>query len=157
MNSNQLLTQNNVLMCFRNSELIVMEQNELSTQTCGNMIGQFCKSDCTRGCTSLCGPELLKNMSINESAFHITTMPLNNGILTVGTPASNEFQQAMHTFNEKNLTPREIEVALEIIKAQSNKAIEEKLAMSKATLKTHINNIYKKLGTEKKLLARKKR
>ena len=95
-------------------------------------------------------------MSVNDTAFHITTMPIDNGILTIGVSASEDFQQALQVFNEKKLTPREIEVALEIIKAQSNKAIEQKLEMSKATLKTHINNIYKKLGSEKKLLVRKK-
>jgi DNA-binding NarL/FixJ family response regulator len=45
-----------------------------------------------------------------------------------------------------NLTQREAEVLREIAAGQSNREIAEKLSISEATVKTHVNNIFSKAG-----------
>lgn len=48
---------------------------------------------------------------------------------------------------DKGLSPRELEVALLLVEGCSYVEIEEKLFLSKATVKSHTNKIYKKTGT----------
>jgi LuxR family maltose regulon positive regulatory protein len=45
-----------------------------------------------------------------------------------------------------DLTPREYEILLEIVAGLSNKEIEEKLVISRNTVRSHIKNLYSKLG-----------
>lgn len=44
------------------------------------------------------------------------------------------------------LTPRELEILREVAKGKSNKEIGETLYISESTVKTHISNIFQKLG-----------
>lgn len=86
------------------------------------------------------------------------------GYLLKGAP-SEELVQAIRTVNSGrryipasvatrlaeyiyglDLTPRELEVLTLIVKGRSNKDIAITLSISEATVKTHINNIFSKLG-----------
>lgn len=53
----------------------------------------------------------------------------------------------------KNLTKRETEVLQCVIKGDSNDKIAEKLLLRSTTVKTHLNNIYKKLNAESRVQA----
>jgi DNA-binding NarL/FixJ family response regulator len=46
----------------------------------------------------------------------------------------------------ENLTPREVEILREVAKGKSNKELAEKFFVSESTIKTHIANIFQKLG-----------
>lgn len=48
-------------------------------------------------------------------------------------------------FKQKGLTKSELRIMQMVMQGMTNAAIAEKLFISKATLKTHLNNIYKKL------------
>jgi LuxR family maltose regulon positive regulatory protein len=55
-----------------------------------------------------------------------------------------------------NLTPRELEVLGEIVAGLSNKEIEEKLVISRNTVRSHIKNLYGKLGVTSRTQAIRK-
>ncbi|MFN2221660.1 MAG: LuxR C-terminal-related transcriptional regulator, partial [Candidatus Promineifilaceae bacterium] len=55
-----------------------------------------------------------------------------------------------------NLTPREVEILQEIVAGLSNKEIEEKLVISRNTVRTHIKNLYSKLEVSSRTQAIKK-
>ena len=55
-----------------------------------------------------------------------------------------------------HLTPREVEVLKEIVAGLSNKEIEEKLVISRNTVRTHIKNLYGKLEVSSRTKAVKK-
>ena len=55
-----------------------------------------------------------------------------------------------------DLTPREYEILGEIVAGLSNKEIEEKLVISHNTVRTHIKNLYSKLGVSSRAQAIKK-
>lgn len=48
-------------------------------------------------------------------------------------------------YKDKGLTRRESEIISFVILGYSNKYITEELAISRATLKSHLNNIYRKI------------
>jgi LuxR family maltose regulon positive regulatory protein len=56
----------------------------------------------------------------------------------------------MASMNSYPLSKREREIVLRILNGRSNQQIAKELFVSVATVKTHINNIYKKLPVEAK-------
>lgn len=56
-------------------------------------------------------------------------------------------------YNLYELTARELEVIKEMEQGRSNKEIAESLCISMATVKTHIINIYSKLGVSNRVAA----
>lgn len=59
---------------------------------------------------------------------------------------SKQNKKNQHPFNTDSLSPQEIKVYKAIRRGQTNKEIAAELFISLSTVKTHINNIYKKLG-----------
>jgi DNA-binding NarL/FixJ family response regulator len=49
---------------------------------------------------------------------------------------------------ERHLTPREIQIVRLVAEGRRNKAIADSVSISEATVKTHLHNIYEKLGVE---------
>lgn len=144
------------MVCVRDREFLVRFQNETAVGCCGHQIQKTCKSYCAgliRGTTA----ELWKNVPFGSSPFHVSVLPFENEILTIGIPVGDEGANLRRIFSEKSFTPREEEIALKMLKGCTNREIALKLAISYATLKTHINNIYRKLGDDRVLLQRAKK
>lgn len=57
----------------------------------------------------------------------------------------DKFKRQEAFFRERGLTKSELRIMQMVMQGMTNAAIAEKLFISKATLKTHLNNIYKKL------------
>ena len=55
--------------------------------------------------------------------------------------------------NISRLTQRELEILKMVSKGASNADIAEKLFVKEVTIKTHLNNIYKKLNVENRVQA----
>lgn len=54
---------------------------------------------------------------------------------------------------DKNLTPKELEVLQEIINGLSNKSIAKKLFISSSTVKAHISSVFQKLEVKNRVEA----
>ncbi|HEY8270601.1 MAG TPA: helix-turn-helix transcriptional regulator, partial [Pseudobdellovibrionaceae bacterium] len=98
--------------------------------------------------------------SIIEGFCHIPNLSLEFGVadavvlndghqfLTLIYPLENKHRIKMEYYREKNLTRSELNIVSLLLEGHSNSQIMERLFISKATLKTHINNIYKKIPAE---------
>ncbi len=51
-------------------------------------------------------------------------------------------------FARCNISPREREIALLLLKGKSNKEIEEQLFIEWSTVKIHVHHIFRKLGVQ---------
>ena len=66
-------------------------------------------------------------------------------IITFLQPLKDKYEQALAYYQGKGLTRRETEVVSLTIRGVTNIDICQSLSISKATLRTHLNNIYRKL------------
>ena len=146
---------NKLGVCIKDQNREVLFQNECSQNTCGNLTGTIC----TKACMSLyhqmeeCaavseGMKLFKNVDIDGSK--VDAMIVNDGsqIMTFLYPldeTEDKFQKQAEFFEQRGLTRSEARIMQMVLQGMSNAQIAEKLFISKATLKTHLNNAYKKL------------
>lgn len=72
-----------------------------------------------------------------------------NSLLLVMYLLENKYQSEINYFKESGFTKREVEIAGYVVKGSKNKTICSTLHISKDTLKSHLNKIYKKLPTHK--------
>lgn len=142
-------------VCIKNSDFQILFQNEACKKYCYSK-----KSDrCDSGCMSLfISNEVCKARSEGFQLFtdlmrkgkYFDVAILNNGsdYLTFVYPLGNKHLREMEFFADKGLSRREHEVIEKVVQGLSNSEILKELKISKATLKTHLNNIYKKLPPE---------
>jgi len=73
-----------------------------------------------------------------------------------GSVVEERLQFALERFGEQNLTPREHEVAVCILKGHSSKSLAREIDISPETVKIHRRNLYRKLGisSQSELFAR---
>jgi DNA-binding CsgD family transcriptional regulator len=60
-------------------------------------------------------------------------------------PLRRRYEKQLHQFITYGLSRREMDVVQLGLKEQTNEEISKNLGISKATLKTHLNNIFKKI------------
>jgi DNA-binding NarL/FixJ family response regulator len=86
---------------------------------------------------------LLKGMTTEELVTTIRTV--HAGRSHIPAAIAERLAERMGT---EDLTPRESQVLEQIVSGKSNKEIATELAISEATVKTHINTLLSKLGVE---------
>lgn len=142
-------------LCVKDQEKRVLFQNENSVNTCGAMVGQVCMKTCMQlyhqveECSALSeGMKLIKGTEVE--GHKVDALIVNDGerITTFLYPLDDDqdkFKKQEAFFKEKGLTKSELKIMQMVTQGLTNAVIAEKLFISKATLKTHLNNIYKKL------------
>jgi two-component system NarL family response regulator len=86
---------------------------------------------------------LLKGMSVEELISTIRTV--HQGRMRIPAAIAEKLAERMAG---PQLTSRELEVLQLVVRGRSNKEIGSDLAISEATVKTHINNLLAKLGVD---------
>ncbi|KYG65133.1 helix-turn-helix transcriptional regulator [Bdellovibrio bacteriovorus] len=142
-------------VCVKDLEQRVLFQNDNSIKTCGPMAGQICNKTCNALCKKIdeCaavspGMHLFKDHEIDGQKVDITIVNDGERIMTFMYLLENQQESKLKQeafFREKGLTKSELRIMSMVLDGHTNAAIAEKLFISKATLKTHLNNIYKKL------------
>lgn len=142
-------------VCIKDQGKKVLFQNDVSQRLCGNMAGQVCGKACmnlylqVEECSAISeGMKLFKNTDLEGSK--VDAMIVNDGdkISTFLYPLDekqDKYQQQEIFFKERGLTKSEVRIMQMVLQGMTNSEIAEKLFISKATLKTHLNNAYKKL------------
>ena len=150
---NKMLLSNleSVGFCLRDLNDCVLQQNESCIRLCGVMQGRVC----TQGCTQLQpknsnavlsqGVRLHSSMSSN---YELLLIHLKNIKLALHIDTTEKLRFLTEMFEYCHLSHREQEVAIWIVQKLSNKEICKRLFISKPTLKTHLDHIYKKLTPE---------
>ena len=70
---------------------------------------------------------------------------IDNELITFIYPLDEKIKQQLLKYEIYNLTASELKIVSRLVLGQSNQTIADALFISKATLKKHINNIYKKI------------
>jgi DNA-binding CsgD family transcriptional regulator len=134
--------------CIKSSDKQVLFQNDLCLNICGNMVGKICNKGCMNAYAAVQGMTTIKNSEVENVL--VDAVVINNGE-TLTTLIYPLVKSAEQLENEKNhlmtfgLTKSEIIIFSLVMKGIKNVNIQKELFISKATLKTHLNNIYKKL------------
>jgi ATP/maltotriose-dependent transcriptional regulator MalT len=150
-----LAVDKKVGICVKDSSRKILSQNQVSQRICGPMMGQVCSKSCMKfyqqldECATLTqGMVHYKNADIES--HKVDAVVINDGehLTTFFYPLEEDassVQKREEYFRTKGLTKSEMRVMEFILQGKSNAQIAEQLYISKATLKTHINNVYKKL------------
>lgn len=141
-----------IIECVLGKDNSVVDQNEFCKNTCGDMVGKYCNKGCQNHLKNkkLCPKKinLLQSRKVHGKFFDITYYNTDNLTFIKLFPVEHpEFD-----FQECDLTEREQEIATLMFQGYKNTEIIKILNISKATLKTHINHIYQKIGAEFKEL-----
>lgn len=131
---------------------MVLSQNDCCRAICGECTGAVC----VRGCMELYardssqqwkewGSRLYRNSFLHGSFYDVTLLCSTDRIITFLQPLREKYEMAIAYYKEKGLTRRETEVVALTIRGMSNTEICQSLSISMATLRTHLNNVYRKL------------
>lgn len=144
-----------VSICVASADKKVLFQNSGCESICGSQIDKFCKK--CQDAFSTADQQKLHPFAKRSAATFSTQKNIanttctvyrheekNNKILTVFSKTAKKKQNFTQYFRKKKLTKREIEIAHLILKKESNANMCALLNVSKSTLKTHLNNLYKK-------------
>ena len=142
-------------ICVKDNDKKVLFQNSICVQTCGELAGGVCRKTCmslyhqVEECSALNeGMKLFKGVEIE--GHKVDALIVNDGsqITTLLYPLDadqEKFKKQEAFFKERGLTKSELRIMQMVMQGMTNASIAQQLFISKATLKTHLNNIYKKL------------
>ncbi len=150
-------------ICIKRIDKTVLFQNPCSIAYCGNVVGTVCKTGCLEFYVESVhkhlniGTQFFTNQKMHGGMHDVLLINDGNFLTTVFYPHELDQSELLRSLTEFGLTERELEVLFLMIKGITNETIEKKLFIAKQTLKTHINNIYKKLPGEVQSTVLKKR
>lgn len=141
--------------CTKNLKREVISLNGVCEKICGGMQGQVCTKGCMAAypeveeCAELSeGMSYHKNILIDEHKVDAVVVNDGEQILTMIYPLEDDQEKLRRQeiyLRERGLTRSEVRIMQLVLLGYTNTKIAEQLFISKATLKTHLNNIYKKL------------
>lgn len=133
----------------------VFERNSASFNICGEK--EVCESskicreifESVKDCLPLnSGVSLKKNVQLASGVeVDVILIPEGENIRTLvfKRDSQDTLEGKKKFLEDHNLTKSEISIMLEVLMGKTNQQIADQFFISKATLKTHLNNIYKKL------------
>lgn len=134
--------------CVKNLEKVILFQDSLCLKACGNMEGQICNKGCMAQYATVPGMTLIKNSIVDNTLMDAVVINDGKTLTTLIYPHNTD-QEKLKSEREKlvkyGLSKSEIVIFLLVMAGKKNISIKNELFISKATLKTHLNNIYKKL------------
>jgi DNA-binding CsgD family transcriptional regulator len=140
-----------IAVCVKDTERRVLVQNNLCRYVCGDRSGRICDE----GCMALYaaergqqwrdwGPRVYRNSLIHDTFHDVTLLCSTRRIISFLQPLRDKYAMALEYFRDKGLTRREIDVMALTIQGVRNRDICDRLAISRSTLRTHLNNVYRK-------------
>ncbi|XGC79467.1 LuxR C-terminal-related transcriptional regulator [Bdellovibrio bacteriovorus] len=142
-------------VCIKDQQRCVIFQNSHSKKICGEVVGAICQKTCFKLLSGIadCTPvseciNVFKKVSVEGKTVDVVMIDDGEKITTLlhevfEDADSEEKREAFYV--RKGLTKSEVRIMQLVHEGCTNAQIAEKLFISKATLKTHLNNIYKKI------------
>lgn len=138
--------------CVKDRQKRVLTQNDACREICGDHSGHICDI----GCMVLFaddaasqwddwGSRVYKNSLVHGGFYDVTLLCSDQHIISFLQPLEDRQTSALSYYQDIGLTTREHEIIALTIEGQSNAGIRERLSISQATLRTHLNKIYGKL------------
>jgi hypothetical protein len=148
----EAFSQSRTSLCLLKSNNQVQYQNAVCKKLCGNFSGKECPQACVQSCEKNIGRTLgsdgiqfFSNNKVGNQFFDVLFFNALPFRMVVLYPLQRKYEAWLKRFKEKDLSKRELEIAHLCLQGHTNSKIMAKLAISRATLKTHLNNIYKKM------------
>lgn len=145
------LDAGDIVVCVKDLSKRVLSQNDYCRKLCGDQLGKKCETGCMELYASDntqqwkdWGSRVYKNSFLHGRFFDVTLLCSTQNIVTFLQPLKEKYDMALDYYRAKGLTRRETEVVSLTIKGISNSEICQSLSISKATLRTHLNNVYRK-------------
>ena len=146
------LSESKAIICMQKTSGEVFYQNVACKKSCGIYQGVTCPQTCVTECERHIGGTLppdgfqfLSNRKVGNQHFDVLFFTEESQRLIVLYPLRQKYESWLRRFQERNLSRRELEIANLCIQGYTNAGIAKELYISKATLKTHLNNLYKKM------------
>ena len=144
-------------VCVRDRDSKVLFQNDVCGRRCGTKLGERC----LEGCMTLGGPRtpesdaaggirFFERVALNAGISEVVRIDTHDNLTTIFLPIDAEIEGQKRRLREAGLSKRELEVAELALDGKSNREIAAALFISRATLKTHLNVIYRKVPQLKK-------
>ncbi len=137
-------------ICLLDSDGRVRYQNTPSLRHCGSYKDAVCPKECLLSKDNSLsqrseGLHFYPNHKIGNQYYDMAFLDSWHTRVIVQYPLRRRYEKQLHQFMTNGLSPREMDVVQLGLKGQTNEEIAVNLGISKATLKTHLNNIYKKI------------
>lgn len=140
------------VICMQKEGGEVFYQNPACRKSCGDYVGSECPRTCVSDCEKFLGRNIpsegfqfLSNRKVGKQHYDVLFFTENARRMIVLYPLRQKYESWLKRFQERNLSRRELEIANLCIQGFTNAGIAKELFISKATLKTHLNNLYKKM------------
>lgn len=152
-------------ICVKDLEGRVLEQNDNCIGKCKYLVGEICNKGCMANYEKNSlksfqnGMTLFKNIEVDNGLVDAVIINNQNTITTLLYDQGNRknlIEEDIRELENCNLTKSEMVIINFVLNGLKNKEIMKKLFISEATLKTHLNNIYKKLPAKWQLLKNRK-
>lgn len=149
--------ENKLGICIKTLDKKVTYQNEICIKICGVKISENCHKGCMENYDTKSpkiineGMNLIKCQNVDGSITDATVVNDGKNLITILYPLIdkiNSIDQNLINLKKHGLTKAELDILSLVLKGMSNKEISQKLFIANSTLKTHLNNIYKKLPSE---------
>lgn len=144
----------NLGVCVKKIDQTVVYQNALCAEKCGNRVGQVCTEGCMKNFSSAAKSTFDEGIRFSRGTTAdndlTETVIINDGqcLTTIFYLSEMKQTEQLAYFNSCGLTKAESKIMELVLKGLSNAEISEYLCLSVATIKTHLNHIYKKIPKE---------
>ena len=152
------LEAENTGVCVKSSEGVVAFQNSLCVFLCGDQTGRTCAKGCmlrfqkaTPGSALDQGVRLLRNVSTDKGLVDAVMINDEGSLTTLLFDKSSAVQKQLTYLKQFNLSKSELQIMEKFLMGISHREVAAQLYICKATLRTHLNNIYKKIPEKVKL------
>jgi DNA-binding CsgD family transcriptional regulator len=142
-------------ICIKDQDWTIQHQNAACISICGNKVGTVCQETCWRLNRSNCvneeqevGIKAFKNKGFQTNTCDVAMVFQEDRITSVIFQLNHESQKEAAALKVRGLTDREREIFQLRKHGFKNIEIEHLLRIKRATLKTHIRNILKKVSSE---------
>lgn len=145
-------------VCIKSEDLTVEYQNIACKKICGDQFGNICSKGCillitndTR--TSECSREFrfYKNMKVNNNLTDCLVLFDKQKVISLISNLESAVTELINKTAGYGATPSELKILRLYLEGKCQNQIAESLFISISTLKTHINNIFKKIPDDLKL------
>jgi DNA-binding CsgD family transcriptional regulator len=149
-------------ICVKSVEGAVSFQNKLCKKICGDQVGKKCKTGCMLHYLEKPfdrmfgkGMHLLKNVNANNNFVDVIMINDEKNLTSLLYKKTDDIHAQLNYLEQFNLSKMETKIIEKFLQGYSSKTISHQMFISPKTLRTHLNNIYKKipLGDKQKIIS----
>lgn len=141
-------------ICIKAMDRTVLEQNSVCVEFCGARVGSQCHEGCMQripatspSAAPTLGFHVEPNLCAGEQVFDALLIDDGDTLTTILLPKAKFVSRMRALFDGHGLSPAEVAVIELVLQGHPNREIAQRLFVTRQTLKTHLNNINKKLPT----------